>query len=485
MADHDARDSVPSGKPGCSIPVGKLRARAAGSAAETVYALILSGSLNPLHRSHVECLESARRGLEAQGLSVVAGYLVPSSEQYVNMKLGKEAMPLAKRVAVCQRWAEDSDWIDVLGWGWASGSHIQAALDGGLAGLAVGDRSVNVASILVFGADFVAKTRNYRGRLCCVARGDRETADVRKAVEKGLTAPFPEFSFVTGSESSCDKAHSSTAVRAAVKRRDAAALRTILPATVAAMLYPWAAPRRRVKVVGIFGPSGVGKSTLAKAVTEALDLQFHPVSLDCYIDAAKVKPTQIAAIGADGDSTCCCAPPKRNARAPKPPPPSGMTVSNWEDPAVVNFTQFKTDLQALIATVECATPEALATLTPGMAQHRKRPLHIARRPIRPDEPEVTLVCEGYLLAHDPALAAMFDERFFLEASKDICSQRRGAGGRALDGNPLMHAHIYDKLVWARYEANLPGQLQNTPNAVRLDAEAEVLDLVQELRAHLS
>mmetsp|Transcript_29811 Transcript_29811/g.35150 ORF Transcript_29811/g.35150 Transcript_29811/m.35150 type:complete len:380 (+) Transcript_29811:310-1449(+) len=103
--------------------------------------LVLPGSFNPVHKGHLECLEIAKAHLQAQGVSVIGGFLQPSSDSYVSQKLGAEAMSFNERVEVCflaikehhQSYGgkkereyldkedrcdiETSDWISV----WASG----------------------------------------------------------------------------------------------------------------------------------------------------------------------------------------------------------------------------------------------------------------------------------------------------------------------------------------------------------------------------
>ena len=42
-------------------------------------------------------------------LCVVAAYLAPSSQDYVNSKLGADAIPLSKRIAMCKLAVADDD----------------------------------------------------------------------------------------------------------------------------------------------------------------------------------------------------------------------------------------------------------------------------------------------------------------------------------------------------------------------------------------
>src|SRR5690348_11724332 len=60
----------------------------------TVVILLLSGSFNPVHWMHVESFNLVRRFLEQRNMTVLAGYIAPSSDNYVYGKLGSFAMSL-------------------------------------------------------------------------------------------------------------------------------------------------------------------------------------------------------------------------------------------------------------------------------------------------------------------------------------------------------------------------------------------------------
>ena len=75
--------------------------------------LILSGAFNPVHTQHIVALEAARHHLNETGWQVVAGFLAPSSADHVRQKLGDRAMPLAKRIRLCELAVETLGWLEV------------------------------------------------------------------------------------------------------------------------------------------------------------------------------------------------------------------------------------------------------------------------------------------------------------------------------------------------------------------------------------
>ena len=61
-----------------------------------------SGSFSPPHKMHTEMFLKARAALEKKGATVVAGYIVPSSDGYVSHKLGADWIPLVDRIEMCR-----------------------------------------------------------------------------------------------------------------------------------------------------------------------------------------------------------------------------------------------------------------------------------------------------------------------------------------------------------------------------------------------
>ena len=88
--------------------------------------LLLSGSLNPPHHSHLKMFEIAKTEMnkKLKKAPVVFGYLSPSSDSYVKSKLQSEAYHLNSRLEMCSIVSSQTDWIDVLHWGHANSNYI-------------------------------------------------------------------------------------------------------------------------------------------------------------------------------------------------------------------------------------------------------------------------------------------------------------------------------------------------------------------------
>ena len=95
-------------------------AMAASTTAGSKHAvLVMTGALNPLHTGHVASLESAKRALEAEGWSVVGGWLSPSHKSYVRPKMleaGGHYLPTEVRLRCVELAVADSDWIMAAAW---------------------------------------------------------------------------------------------------------------------------------------------------------------------------------------------------------------------------------------------------------------------------------------------------------------------------------------------------------------------------------
>lgn len=80
--------------------------------------LLMSGAFNPIHKQHIGTLEIAKKEIEAKDstIKVVAGYLSPSSDLYVNKKLKDEAISAEHRIKMIKLAVQESDWIDVDEW---------------------------------------------------------------------------------------------------------------------------------------------------------------------------------------------------------------------------------------------------------------------------------------------------------------------------------------------------------------------------------
>lgn len=135
--------------------------------------VVLPGSLNPVHCEHVSSLERAKRHLEQRGVAVVAGFLQPSSDEYVKCKLGPEwTMSLEDRIMACQMAAQGNGaenngivWIHA----WESGQEngfcvpraVQQFLENAVLGLDAydvdGKSAASITAYMVCGADLVRR----------------------------------------------------------------------------------------------------------------------------------------------------------------------------------------------------------------------------------------------------------------------------------------------------------------------------------------
>ncbi|KAJ4459103.1 putative nicotinamide-nucleotide adenylyltransferase NMA2 [Paratrimastix pyriformis] len=85
---------------------------------EPLYCLLLTGSLNPVHRMHVSIFDLAKRHLESTfpGMMVVAGWISPSHDQYVSHKLGHDFIPGSARLTMCRLAVAQHPWVSASAW---------------------------------------------------------------------------------------------------------------------------------------------------------------------------------------------------------------------------------------------------------------------------------------------------------------------------------------------------------------------------------
>ena len=95
---------------------------------ERIGFLVLSGSFNPVHAQHVKLLNIAKKYLEEKGWNIIAGFLAPSSEAYVNKKYGKVKWSLKRRIHMCNLAIKDSSWISVCSHGELSSNWVKRCL---------------------------------------------------------------------------------------------------------------------------------------------------------------------------------------------------------------------------------------------------------------------------------------------------------------------------------------------------------------------
>jgi nicotinamide/nicotinate riboside kinase len=148
-------------------------------------------------------------------------------------------------------------------------------------------------------------------------------------------------------------------------------------------------PQRRVFLVGVAGPSGVGKSTFADQLALKLSSPIMPVCLDCFM-------------------------------RPKRMPKYTNGERNWETPDGIDFESLRLALHRMMEDLatQRSLPQQLLLGSTKVNLRRQLPVGESL----PDD--LVIVVEGFLLFHDKTLCSMLDAQLWLEADCKTCSQRR-------------------------------------------------------------
>ena len=193
--------------------------------------LITTGSFNPIHSGHIQCMEDARKAVEDKGYKVVAGYISPSSDGYVKGKMRRLAtsanVPLemvyadvSYRIHLTRLACADSGWLSCSSWeasqpGFVDFDDVTYALDMFLRNNSF-FRSVRDTVFYVCGSDHYNKCglsrgiynrqdQKYRHVAVCVRLGDNDDADT-------ITPPQSSVVTIVHSNSSLNEGVSASSI---------------------------------------------------------------------------------------------------------------------------------------------------------------------------------------------------------------------------------------------------------------------------------
>lgn len=204
---------------------------------------------------------------------------------------------------------------------------------------------------------------------------------------------------------------------------------------------PAARGLRDVLLIGIAGPSGVGKSTLANKLAEELNSPLAPVGMDWFLVPEWM------------------------------PKDAELGGRIWETPDGVDFDRLRHELLQVAQAVADAThvPDELPVggkfgediVRKGYAGH-----------LLTEEP-VALIVEGFLLFYNAALCKQLSALIWLETDCETCLLRRFRRGRGRRGRDVEKTREwFHGQVWPHFEGNRAVQLKNAPKALHLDASGE-------------
>ena len=199
---------------------------------------------------------------------------------------------------------------------------------------------------------------------------------------------------------------------------------------------------RRVVVVAIAGPSGVGKSSLAAKLAEKMGSPLMPISLESYHDTT--------------------LPPGRK----------------------LNFDLLLNQLRNVVAVLAASRnmPERLEVGARRNLQNLVRESH-AREPL--GTRTVIVVVEGFLLFYLRSLCVAFDVHIWLEAPGRVCMRRRQQRSHKNSRKSIdaWKAYFWEH-TWNNFLRSRAAQLANAgAKRLRLDATATKEELLEQAAAH--
>ncbi|HVX57987.1 MAG TPA: hypothetical protein VHA37_09785, partial [Candidatus Saccharimonadales bacterium] len=146
-----------------------------------------------------------------------------------------------------------------------------------------------------------------------------------------------------------------------------------------------------MKIIGIAGGSGAGKSTVCQTLIAQEPATFEVIHLDDY---------------------------HRHRQEPGLPMLHGMI--NWDHPDIMRWDDLIHDVQRLRQGETFTIKTKDRADNPDYAQHRRTVSRVL-------QPKPVLLVEGYLALYKPELRQLFDKTFYLELAHDDRMSRRDKG----------------------------------------------------------
>ena len=210
--DKEANDfySAMNKQSNLTLPPDKIRTNLQRHSKNKEFIILLeSGSLAPPHKMHLGLMEKVKNYFieNCKTKTVVGGFLIPSSDDYVKYKLKSDFIPLKHRVAMTKLLVRDSDWLECLDWGLIDSDEIRICAQKIINGFFP---EYDIKCVLVFGVDYFLRRKKEVSDVCvCVLRPGYDAEEVRKLHPEKLI-------FVGGTEEEI----SSTLLRKAIREKD-------------------------------------------------------------------------------------------------------------------------------------------------------------------------------------------------------------------------------------------------------------------------